>query len=137
MSSSVDVICVDPKRIGEVWPHVEHFIRFAMQKGRLSEFDDVKRSVFSGSALLWVITEDAVILGAGVTELSTVHGEKFCTIVACGGRDKDRWLATKERIERYARDEGCHTMRIYGRRGWAREFPDYKLSRVLLEKELI
>jgi len=36
----------------------------------------------------------------------------------------------------FAKAEGCAAIRIHGRRGWAREFPDYRLTRILLEKEL-
>jgi hypothetical protein len=38
--------------------------------------------------------------------------------------------------ETFAKAEGCAAIRIHGRRGWAREFPDYRLTRILLEKNL-
>src|SRR5215467_14883209 len=39
-------------------------------------------------------------------------------------------------LEAYGRREGCAAMRIYGRRGWRKLLPEYRTTRVLLEKPL-
>ena len=62
--------------------------------------------------------------------------EKFCTIVACGGRHLSKWKHLIARLEQFAKAEGCKSIAIMGRRGWAREYPAYKLTSVTLEKEL-
>jgi hypothetical protein len=129
-------ICIDPARVHHVWPLVAHLIRAAMRKGRLSELDDVERGVRAGRMLLWVAADTRAIWAAAVTELHVVNGEKLCTIVACGGRERARWLPLKAELEAFARAEGCRAVRIHGRRGWAREFPDYRLTRIMLEKEI-
>jgi hypothetical protein len=107
-----------------------------MRKGRISEFADVERAVLDGAQLLWVAADRQAIWAAAVTQLSHANGEKFCTIVACGGRERARWLPLKAALETFAEAEGCAAIRIHGRRGWARELPDYRLTRILLEKEL-
>ena len=129
-------ICIDPQYVDRVWPLVAHHIRAAMRKGRISEFADVERGVRAGTLLLWVAADSRAIWAAAVTQLTRANGERFCTIVACGGRERARWLPLKSELEAFARAEGCRALRIYGRRGWARQFPDYKLTRILLEKEL-
>jgi hypothetical protein len=43
-------------------------------------------------------------------------------------------LGYLDELERYATAQGCNGMRIYGRKGWARKLPDYKMTHVLLEK---
>ena len=129
-------LCVDPARVHLVWPLVKHLIRAAMQKGDISEFDDVERALHNGLHLLWLAADEHTIWAAAVTGLNTANGRKFCTIIACGGRERERWLPLKESIEQYARDESCNAMRLWGRKGWGREFPDYKLSKILLEKVL-
>src|SRR6516165_9750628 len=96
------LICVDPAQAHEFWPHVASLIKAAMERGRLSSYADVERSVRNGSALLWLAW----------------NGETFCTIVACGGHDRSQWLPLIARLEAYGRREGCAAMRIYGRRGW-------------------
>jgi hypothetical protein len=134
--AAIQCICIDPAHVSRVWPLVAHLIRAAMRKGRISEFADVEEAVLAGTQLLWVAADRQAIWAAAVTQLSRPNGEKFCTIVACGGRERARWLPLKAELEKFAKAEGCAAIRIHGRRGWAREFPDYRLTRILLEKEL-
>ena len=60
----------------------------------------------------------------------------LATIVACGGHDRSQWLPLLAGLETYGRAQGCAAMRIYGRRGWLKLLPEYRTTRVLLEKEL-
>jgi hypothetical protein len=108
-----------------------------MEKGRLTDFAQVEHAVHGGSALLWLAWTGEKILAAAVTEISTANGEKFCTVVACGGHDRARWLHLLAELEAYGKREGCSAMRIYGRRGWLKLLPEYRTTRVLLEKNLI
>jgi hypothetical protein len=135
-TEAIQCICIDPDYVSRVWPLVSHLIRAAMRKGRISEFADVETAVLAGAQLLWVAADRQAIWATAVTQLSHANGEKFCTIVACGGRERARWLPLKAELEAFAKAEGCTAIRIHGRRGWAREFPDYRLTRILLEKEL-
>ena len=131
------LICVDTAQVHEFWPHVASLIRAAMEKGRLSSFTDVEHSVRTGNALLWLAWNGENIKAAAVTELSQANGERFCTIVACGGHDRSQWLPMIAGLEAYGRTQGCAAMRIYGRRGWRKLLPEYRTTRVLLEKELV
>jgi hypothetical protein len=137
VADAIQCICIDPAYVDRVWPLVSHLIRAAMRKGRsIAELADVEEAVLAGRQLLWVAADRQAIWAAAVTQLSHLDGEKLCTIVACGGRERARWLPLKAELERFAKAEGCAAIRIHGRRGWAREFPDYRLTRILLEKEL-
>ena len=131
-----ELICVDPAQAREFWPHVASLIKAAMEKGRLSSFTDVEHSVRDGRALLWLAWNGEKIKAAAVTELSQANGETFCTIVACGGHDRSQWLPLIAGLEAYGRTQGCAAMGIYGRRGWRKLLPQYRTTRVLLEKEL-
>jgi hypothetical protein len=107
-----------------------------MEKGRLTDFAEVERDVLAGCALPWIAWNGEKIKAAAVTELGIANGEKFCTIVACGGRDRGLWLHLLAGLEAYGEAEGCAAIRIYGRRGWLKLLPDYRTTRVLLEKKL-
>jgi hypothetical protein len=130
------LICIDPVRVHEFWPHVAPLIAAAMRRGGITDFAEVEHAIGVGGALVWIAWDGLAIKAAAVTQLSTVHGERFCTIVACGGWHRDEWLPLLVGLERYAKAEHCKAMRIFGRRGWERLLPDYKPARVLLEKEL-
>ena len=130
------LICVHPAQVHEFWPHVASLIKAAMEKGRLSSFADVEHAVRNGSALLWLAWNGETVKAAAVTELGQANAEKFCTIVACGGHDRSQWLPLIAGLEAYGKTQGCNAMRIYGRRGWRKLLPEYRTTRVLLEKEL-
>jgi hypothetical protein len=99
---------------------------------------------------------------AAVTELHRTEWRKVCVVVACGapsrlraqGRlrpssradasrsdasraaDMRRWIGLLERIEEFARAEGCEATRIIGRKGWARVLTSYQTKRIVLKKDL-
>jgi hypothetical protein len=129
-------VCVDPARVREAWPLVAPLIRRAAERDGLSDAAQVEDDLHNGSALLWLAWNGERIEGAAVTQLDAANGQKFCTIVACGGRGLKRWGSLIGTLERFAREEGCTSVRIYGRRGWARVLPDYRLHSIILEKEL-
>jgi hypothetical protein len=139
-ASRCELICIDPARIAEFWPHVGPLIAAALRRGRITDIAEVAHAVFVGEALVWIAWNGRAIKAAAVTQLSTVDGTRFCTVVACGtggsSGDRSEWLPLLEGLERYARQESCKAIRIFGRRGWERVLPDYKPARVLLEKEL-
>jgi hypothetical protein len=106
-------------------------IRAAIERTGLSGFEDIERQVLAGEQLLWLAWSDR-IEAAATTHLS----RDVCTLVACSGHERERWLPLFERIEQYARDEGAKTMRIYGRKGWQRVLDGYHVEHVILEKDL-
>ena len=131
----VEVLCADPARAAEVWPVISFLIRPALAD-TLTDFDTVVGDVIAGRSLLWLACDGPEIHAAAVTSLSISNGKKFCTIVACGGRNLSKWKHLIARLEQFAKAEGCRSIAVMGRRGWAREYPDYKLTSVTLEKEL-
>ena len=133
---SCGLLCVDPARIDHAWPLAAEFIRAAMQKTDISDFARVEEDVRAGKALLWLVYDEAGIKAAVVTQIARANGHKFCTIVACGGIDSKEWLPLIHGIEVYARQEDCKAMRIFGRCGWSRVLPDYKIVGHITERTL-
>jgi hypothetical protein len=127
-----DLVCCDPARIDEIWPHAKHLIRCAIEHTGLSEFDPVERDVLDGKQLLWLAWNGQEIEAAAATQLTG----KVCVLTACAGHNRERWIPLFAQIEKYAKDEGCSTMRIYGRKGWERVLDGYHVEHVILEKAL-
>jgi hypothetical protein len=152
------LVCVPPDRAAAIWPHVRALILAAMKRGGLSSFRPVEANVLAGDALLWLAWDGAHVQAAAVTELHATEWRKACVIVACGapsGRSRPSiaredgrqpplrramgmaaWLPLLAWIETYARAAGCASVRIMGRKGWARALPTYRTTRIVLEKEL-
>lgn len=140
MPSSAELICVDPERVHEIWPLAEPLLRRAIARTSLSSFRDIQREILCGNALLWLAVEGEgskiAILAAASTRLQQTDAGKVCVITACGGKDMSRWLNLIGWIEEFAGNEGCHCVRIYGRRGWLRALGGYEQRHVILDKEL-
>lgn len=131
MPSSAELVCVDPKMILGFWPSARALIKAAIEATDLSSFEDTERQVLSGEQLLW-IAWSGKIEAAATTHLSN----NVCTIVACSGHERERWLSFQEQIEAYAKAEGCERIRIYGRKGWERVLKDFHVAHVILEKAI-
>lgn len=100
----------------------------------LSDFQEIEDSILDGDALLWLAWDGERIEAAASTILQNANGNLSCVIVACGGNDMGRWVGLIEKIEKYAKDEGCTSTRIIGRRGWLRALEGYQMKHVILEK---
>ena len=131
------LVCVEPARVREIWPCVAELIRRAMARGGFSDFAEVERDLHGGRSLLWLVWDGEKICAAVVTELRRANGKKFCTIVACAGAERERWLPLIGELEAFAMAEGCSAMKIIGRCGWTRALPGYRIKSVVLEKALV
>jgi hypothetical protein len=134
--TACQAICVDPPRVAEAWPLVAPFIRRAAERDDRSDVTRIVHDLRNGTALLWLAWDGKAVCAAAVTQLNVANRRKFCTITTCGGRELKRWLSLISALERFAIAEGCTSVRIYGRRGWARVLPDYRLHSIVLQKEL-
>lgn len=82
--------------------------------------------------MLW----DGQIKAAGVTKIIASQKSKVLMCEACSGSEFIRNKHVMQTIEDYARSEGCDAVRIGGRKGWGRVFPEYREIAVLLERRL-
>jgi len=131
-----ELVCIPPARINDFWPHAKDLIRTAIEKTGLSDFADIEVSVLSGDQLLWLAWSSKGIEAAATTQLIKAGERSLCVLTACSGQERERWVHLFEKIEKYASDEGCSAMRIYGRKGWERVLEGYKADYVILQKAL-
>lgn len=136
MTAAAELICIDPARVAEFWPHVRSMILGAIKRTGLSHSGDIEASILSGGSLLWIAWNGSAIEAAAATQLRIADSGKVCTLVACGGKGVRHRLAMLTKIENYARDGGCSRVRIFGRKGWVRVLPHYSVEHVVLERRL-
>lgn len=127
----VELVCIAPDHIFDFWPHARPIIKAAIDRTELSSFDDLEQQVLEGDQLLWLAWSDH-IEAAATTHLSN----NVCTLTACSGYNRNRWLPLFAEIEKYAKAEGCKKMRLFGRKGWERVLDGYRVEHVILEKQL-
>src|SRR5512139_2763570 len=131
------LVCVDPKRVAEFWPHFKHRIEKAINKVGLSDFADIERDVLDGRDLLWIALDGEKVFDAALTTALT---DDACEIVAFSG-DLKLLLPLLEQLEAFARNEKRGVMRIIGRKGCKRVLKNYTATGhmgedVVLERRL-
>tara|TARA_R100000808_G_C2150583_1_gene159373 strand:- start:1264 stop:1758 length:495 start_codon:yes stop_codon:yes gene_type:complete len=102
---------------------------------------DVLNDLRAGKAQLWVAGYGDTVDGICVTCINTYPKSKVCLIWLLSGNrggvyswELINQLLTK--IEAWAEAQGCDLMSIEGRPGWERVLPDYKKTKVILERAL-
>jgi hypothetical protein len=136
MRSSAELICVDPARVLEIWPHVAPLLKAACVRTGLSAFADIETDILSGLSLLWIAWNGQGIDAAAATILINSEIGKVCVITVCGGSAMKRWLLLLAGIENYANEEGCTRVRIFGRKGWLRLLEGFEGKHIIMDKEL-
>jgi hypothetical protein len=130
------VLLVPTNRVGQIWDRVGPLLARAMTKLQIGDCGTLAQQLRDAQALLWIAVDGQELKAALATQVSIVDGRKYCTLVALGGRHRRDWLPMLGKIEDYARAEGCIAMRIYGRPGWSRVLPDYKIIGHITERKL-
>jgi hypothetical protein len=136
VSSSAELVCVDPQQVHEVWPHVSFLLNAACRRTGLTAFSEIEADILAGRGLLWLAWNGRSIEAAAATILINSEAGKVCIITVCGGTEMMRWLPLIGQIEDYARREGCTRTRIYGRKGWLRVLEGYEQKHVIMDKDL-
>ncbi len=134
-----ELVCVDPAQIEKLWPHVSALIDKATERyGSKDERSELEASVKSGKALLWLAwSASRQIEMALVTDLVKEDDYLVCRLRSVAGMRVLRWIALIDKIEQYARNENCKSIRYIGRRGWSLMMSDdYRITHVIAEKNL-
>ena len=135
-AAETELVCVDPARIHEIWLHVRELLRTASERTALSAFAEIEADILSGRSLVWIVWNGRTIEAASATALINSDIGKVCVITLCAGRGMQRWLKLIERLEAYAKDEGCTCIRIFGRRGWLRVLEGYESKHIVIDRRL-
>lgn len=121
----------------EVWPHVGGMIKSVVDRSKGDwTIDGIVDRLLSGDWQLWVIYDGqfrAVIATELFLEMS---GRKAARTVFATGLGAKQWVHFQTELESWAQSMGCEKYTSLARKGWARYLTDYKITHVLLEKDL-
>ncbi|QOG22041.1 hypothetical protein [Bradyrhizobium sp. SEMIA] len=135
-AGDIQLVCIDPEYVREIWPLVAPLILRAIVRTGLSAFAAIERDILDGTSLLWVAWSGSTIEAVASTSLEQTEAGKVCVITACAGVGIARWLSLIGGIEAYAEAEGCRCVRIFGRKGWARVLEGYEETHAIIDKRL-
>lgn len=86
--------------------------------------------------ILWLVFNGDVQAILATELYFDVGGAKRCRIPFCTGDGARGWVHLLDGIEAWAREEGCTKLDMIARKGWAKHLPDYRMTHVVLEKDL-
>jgi len=143
MSSSDSAVRVigplDERGVSDYWPKVEPMLAAALERdGWKLRPADLIAQISEGLMGLYVAHdfEKGDVLGAIAAEVQEYPNARVFSIAYCGGHDLYRWAPLIADMEREAVRLGCHVVRIPGRKGWGRVFPDYRETHRVFEREV-
>ena len=130
------------RQIPQAWLHV-FWERLVPDLSRVVErtrgrwsLNTIAERAMTGEWQLWVVW-DGRLSAVLATELFVEdNGEKNARAVFVGGREMAKWAHLVTDLEDWARDNGCKRFEMVISKGIARYFAEYRMSHVLLEKDL-
>lgn len=116
--------------------HYRGWVSAALEIGDWTEAE-IYAALDRDEMVLWCAGRNGQVAAIAASEIVQIdrHG-LVCTVVLCGGNDLNEWRPLLYEIEGYARRQGCQRMRLSGRRGWLKIYPDFKEQYVTADKEL-
>lgn len=85
---------------------------------------------------LWLVWDGRISAVVATELFYEASGMKNARAVFVGGREMAKWSHLISDLEEWARGEGCARFEMIISKGIARHFPEYKMTHVLLEKDL-
>lgn len=136
--SAEKIAAIPPDLIDAYWSTVERHVERFEHKTLLIAAETLKKQLKNAERQLWIAYAGGRVLGIVVTYVyQTARGQICCIWAACGDTDEYAQIQRfRLEIERWAREIGCSAIEIQGRPGWARLFPDFKRTAIVLEKSL-
>lgn len=120
--------CIAPERVPLVWAEAGPQLERACQRFGERSAHDVLCALVTGNAQLWC----AHGIAWAVTEVINYPRKRVANVSLVAGRGVRLWANDlREELTRWAKRYQCHEIRLVGRRGWHRLFPDSKQTTVL------
>lgn len=137
---AVQLLMIPKEHVGRVLPMVIDKLHDVAQRSRgRFTVPGMLENFGSGRWQMWIIWDASSEQPKAVfgTEIYRDVGEMWiCGVRFLSGDDSGQWLYLIDQLEAWARANGCARLDMLARKGWARKLPDYKMTHVLLEKDL-
>jgi len=103
-----------------IWDIVSEHIKSALQysDGKY-DLNDIRQGLEEQKMQLFIAVAEEIIATA-ITQVVDYPQKRVLTIVLLGGKRMEEWLPLLNQLERWAIDEGCEQIELYGRPGWER-----------------
>lgn len=133
-----ELVRIPVETVSQVWPLIDDLVDFGVKRtnGRLTA-ENLKEYAEDGRYRLFVIWQEGKVKAVIMAEIYiTLSGRKIASVTFVAGRRRHEWIELIQALEGWARSEGADVLEAWARKGWQRDLPDYRMTHVLLEKEL-
>ncbi len=136
--SVVDLTYIPQKHLTEIWPLVSPLIiEGAKVHDNHYTVDGLRDTLDKEIWQLWVAWNGSDVLCTLMTEVYIdMTGEKVGSIRFISGKNRKEWLGLIDELELQMENIGVCRLEMLARKGWAKEFPDYRMTRIFLTKDL-
>lgn len=130
----MSVFTLGSNEIDKHWDEIAPHLYRLQRLGHIG-VDEMREQLKGALRQLWGYHEDGKVIGLTITRMAG----KTCEIVAAVGKQTNAGQIeeTYREIERWAKSVGCERIRVIGRRGWLRKFPEFQQTGIVMEKDLI
>lgn len=114
---------VDPEYLSTQWPIAAPFLQRAIDEshGEIT-LEEIRKGVSLGEYGVIAVYEGDVPIAAVAIEVRNHPNKRVLYITLAGGSRSDEWVSlVVAEAERYARQFGCSSVYISGRRGWVKK----------------
>lgn len=127
------ITMLNPTNISNAWHQIEPMMADVLVLAGTHKPEDVRKRLLSGQAQLWVQYDDGVDAFL-VTEFEPYPQVTILNIwlMAAKKDKKVEWEKLKEEINRFAAVNNCPVIKVIGREGFARIFPEAKKQATVL-----
>lgn len=134
-----DIVVIPPQMVAKVMPLVAERVRAVVERSHGAySFEGIVGCWTSGKWQMWVVNTPQRIKAVFATEVHIQNsGRKACSLHFLTGEDSGEWLHLIDKLEEWAKFQGCAVLDMMARKGWAKRLPDFHMSHVFLEKDLI
>lgn len=112
-------------QVESVWELCIPFVQKPLDRtiaGDLYTLDSILTSIKSREMQLWLVHESGTLVSVGITQILTYPKKKVLDILLAGGDRWEEWGETSLTLMGdYAREQGCESIRGYGRLGWVKK----------------
>lgn len=118
----MDIVCVDPRRVEDVWciigPAVDKAMEHTHAKVPLA---NVREAIAKGDMQAWVVGEGEYVFCVAVTQVLDHGAARTLNIPYLSGVEAECWLKPLyERLQMFAKHYNCDYVEMTARRGWGR-----------------
>ena len=136
---SVEVIAVSAEKVPEFWPLAHEYIWPAFERfpGEAT-YEDITKRLLEGNMVLWIAWNGEEILGGAITALENYpSGMRAVRGIALGGKQFESWQQPLDDIlEQFGKSWGAQRIEFYGRKGWEKRLPNYKVNRIMVTRDI-